>query len=74
MLVHGDVYNDYGCKLMQVIKIGSFLPPQELTSALLHVRLHLFVQSFTLIFFPLAIWLLLQVLALTAIDQWLLKG
>eukprot|EP00064_Thunnus_orientalis_P016408 superscaffoldBa00003249_g16473 len=53
---------------------GLSLKTEELTSALLHVRLHLFVQSFTLIFFPLAVWLLLKVLALTAIDQWLLRG
>ncbi|TNN30805.1 Sodium/bile acid cotransporter 7 [Liparis tanakae] len=53
---------------------GLSLKTEELTSALLHVRLHLFVQSFTLVFFPLVIWLLLKVLALTAIDQWLLRG
>uniref|UniRef100_A0A3Q3CLB3 Solute carrier family 10 member 7 n=1 Tax=Haplochromis burtoni TaxID=8153 RepID=A0A3Q3CLB3_HAPBU len=53
---------------------GLSLKTEELTSALLHVRLHLFVQSFTLIFFPLAVWLLLKVLSLTAIDQWLLRG
>ncbi|CAN9509354.1 unnamed protein product [Ophioblennius macclurei] len=53
---------------------GLSLKTEELTSALLHVRLHLFVQSFTLVFFPLAVWLLLRVLAFTAIDQWLLRG
>ncbi|XP_039677807.1 sodium/bile acid cotransporter 7 [Perca fluviatilis] len=53
---------------------GLSLKTEELTSALLHVRLHLFVQSFTLVFFPLVVWLLLKVLALTAIDQWLLRG
>uniref|UniRef100_A0A3Q3WU68 Sodium/bile acid cotransporter n=1 Tax=Mola mola TaxID=94237 RepID=A0A3Q3WU68_MOLML len=53
---------------------GLSLKTEELTSALLHVRLHLFVQSFTLIFFPLAIWLVLRVLSLTSIDQWLLRG
>uniref|UniRef100_A0A674N2L3 Sodium/bile acid cotransporter n=1 Tax=Takifugu rubripes TaxID=31033 RepID=A0A674N2L3_TAKRU len=53
---------------------GLSLKTEELTSALLHFRLHLFVQSFTLIFFPLAVWLLLKLLALTAIDQWLLRG
>uniref|UniRef100_G3Q413 Sodium/bile acid cotransporter n=1 Tax=Gasterosteus aculeatus aculeatus TaxID=481459 RepID=G3Q413_GASAC len=53
---------------------GLSLKTEELTSALLHVRLHLFVQTFTLVFFPLAVWLLLKVLALTAIDQWLLRG
>ncbi|XP_078100348.1 sodium/bile acid cotransporter 7 isoform X3 [Sander vitreus] len=53
---------------------GLSLKTEELTSALLHVRLHLFVQSFTLLFFPLVVWLLLKVLALTSIDQWLLRG
>ncbi|XP_061921581.1 sodium/bile acid cotransporter 7 isoform X1 [Entelurus aequoreus] len=53
---------------------GLSLKTEELTSALLHVRLHLFVQSFTLVFFPLAVWCLVRVLALTAINQWLLRG
>uniref|UniRef100_A0A3Q1G7Q4 Sodium/bile acid cotransporter n=1 Tax=Acanthochromis polyacanthus TaxID=80966 RepID=A0A3Q1G7Q4_9TELE len=53
---------------------GLSLKTEELTSALLHVRLHLFVQSFTLVFFPLAVWTLLRVLELTTIDQWLLRG
>uniref|UniRef100_A0A1A8IF70 Solute carrier family 10 (Sodium/bile acid cotransporter family), member 7 n=1 Tax=Nothobranchius kuhntae TaxID=321403 RepID=A0A1A8IF70_NOTKU len=43
---------------------GLSLKTEELTSALLHVRLHLFVQSFTLIFFPVAVWLLLQAAAI----------
>lgn len=47
---------------------------QELASALMHVKLHFFVQTFTLVFFPIAIWLLLKVLALTAINEWLLRG
>ncbi|XP_028824296.1 sodium/bile acid cotransporter 7 isoform X3 [Denticeps clupeoides] len=53
---------------------GLSLKTEELTSALLHVRLHVFVQSFTLIFFPFAVWLLLQLLQLTSINQWLLRG
>lgn len=53
---------------------GLSLKTEELTSAVLHVRLHLLVQTFTLLFFPLAIWLLLQVLSLTSINPWLLKG
>ncbi|KAM4611479.1 LOW QUALITY PROTEIN: sodium/bile acid cotransporter 7 [Polymixia lowei] len=51
---------------------GLSLKTEELTSAVFHVRLHLLVQSFTLIF-PLAVWLLLKLLALT-INQWLLRG
>lgn len=53
---------------------GLSLRTEELTSALLHVRLHLLVQSFTLVFFPLAVWLLLRLLTLTSINHWLLRG
>uniref|UniRef100_A0A671LEM8 Sodium/bile acid cotransporter n=1 Tax=Sinocyclocheilus anshuiensis TaxID=1608454 RepID=A0A671LEM8_9TELE len=53
---------------------GLSLKTEELTSALMHVKLHFFVQTFTLVFFPIAIWLLLKVLALTAINEWLLRG
>uniref|UniRef100_A0AAY5L856 Sodium/bile acid cotransporter n=1 Tax=Esox lucius TaxID=8010 RepID=A0AAY5L856_ESOLU len=53
---------------------GLSLKTEELTSAVLHVKLHLFVQSFTLVFFPLAMWLLIKVLALTSINTWLLSG
>ncbi|KAG7254560.1 hypothetical protein CRUP_025018, partial [Coryphaenoides rupestris] len=52
---------------------GLSLKSEELTNAVLHVRLHLLVQSFTLIFFPLAVWLLVKLLALMAVNQWLLK-
>ncbi|KAJ8262159.1 hypothetical protein GJAV_G00163160 [Gymnothorax javanicus] len=53
---------------------GISLKTEELTSAVMHVKLHLFVQFFTLAFFPVAIWVLLKLLALTSINQWLLKG
>ncbi|XP_041078793.1 sodium/bile acid cotransporter 7-A-like isoform X2 [Polyodon spathula] len=53
---------------------GLSLKTEELTSALMHVKLHLFVQIFTLVFFPAAIWLFLQMLSLTTINEWLLKG
>uniref|UniRef100_A0A8D0GN31 Sodium/bile acid cotransporter 7 n=1 Tax=Sphenodon punctatus TaxID=8508 RepID=A0A8D0GN31_SPHPU len=53
---------------------GLSLKTEELTSALMHVKLHLFVQIFTLAFFPTAIWLFLQVLSITPINEWLLKG
>ncbi|XP_016062381.1 PREDICTED: sodium/bile acid cotransporter 7 isoform X4 [Miniopterus natalensis] len=46
----------------------------ELTSALVHIRLHLFIQIFTLAFFPATIWLFLQLLSITPINEWLLKG
>ncbi|XP_042684326.1 sodium/bile acid cotransporter 7 isoform X4 [Centrocercus urophasianus] len=53
---------------------GLSLKTEELTSALTHVKLHLFVQIFTLVFFPTAIWLFLQLLSITPINEWLLKG
>uniref|UniRef100_A0A672RXM7 Solute carrier family 10 member 7 n=1 Tax=Sinocyclocheilus grahami TaxID=75366 RepID=A0A672RXM7_SINGR len=57
-----------------VFNSGLSLKTEELASALMHVKLHFFVQTFTLVFFPIAIWLLLKVLALTAINEWLLRG
>ncbi|XP_038647874.1 sodium/bile acid cotransporter 7 isoform X5 [Scyliorhinus canicula] len=53
---------------------GLSLKTEELTSALMHVKLHMFVQIFTLGFFPAAIWFFLKLLALTSINPWLLKG
>ncbi|NWW04908.1 NTCP7 protein, partial [Oreocharis arfaki] len=53
---------------------GLSLKTEELTSALMHVKLHLFVQIFTLVFFPTAIWVFLQLLSITPINEWLLKG
>ncbi|XP_006187286.1 sodium/bile acid cotransporter 7 isoform X1 [Camelus dromedarius] len=53
---------------------GLSLNTEELTSALVHLKLHLFIQIFTLAFFPAAIWLFLQLLSITPINEWLLKG
>ncbi|XP_068961577.1 sodium/bile acid cotransporter 7 isoform X4 [Petaurus breviceps papuanus] len=53
---------------------GLSLKTEELTSALMHIKLHLFVQIFTLAFFPTTIWFFLQLLSVTPINEWLLKG
>ncbi|XP_045854398.1 sodium/bile acid cotransporter 7 isoform X5 [Meles meles] len=53
---------------------GLSLKTEELTSALVHIKLHLFIQIFTLAFFPATIWLFLQLLSITPINEWLLKG
>ncbi|XP_071489642.1 sodium/bile acid cotransporter 7-B-like [Diadema antillarum] len=53
---------------------GLSLKSEDLKSALLHVRLHCFVQLFTLAFIPCLIWFLIKLLSHTAIDEWLLKG
>ncbi|XP_017652220.1 sodium/bile acid cotransporter 7 isoform X2 [Nannospalax galili] len=53
---------------------GLSLKTEELTSALVHLKLHLFIQVFTLAFFPATIWLFLQLLSVTSINEWLLKG
>ncbi|XP_054342348.1 sodium/bile acid cotransporter 7 isoform X3 [Pongo pygmaeus] len=53
---------------------GLSLKTEELTSALVHLKLHLFIQIFTLAFFPAAMWLFLQLLSITPINEWLLKG
>ncbi|XP_067117442.1 sodium/bile acid cotransporter 7 isoform X2 [Osmerus mordax] len=53
---------------------GLSLRTEELASAVLHVRLHVLVQGFTLLLFPLAMCLLLRLLALSSINPWLLQG
>ncbi|XP_052022038.1 sodium/bile acid cotransporter 7 isoform X2 [Apodemus sylvaticus] len=53
---------------------GLSLKTEELTSALVHLKLHLFIQIFTLAFFPATMWLFLQLLSVTPINEWLLKG
>uniref|UniRef100_A0A8C4QEX4 Solute carrier family 10 member 7 n=1 Tax=Eptatretus burgeri TaxID=7764 RepID=A0A8C4QEX4_EPTBU len=53
---------------------GLSLHTEELANALLHVRLHLFVQTFTLCFFPASIWLFIQLLYFLPLDAWLLQG
>ncbi len=48
---------------------------QELTRALGQVRLHIFIQSFTLVFIPIAMTILVKLLALTDfIDKPFLNG
>ncbi|XP_070553235.1 sodium/bile acid cotransporter 7-like [Ptychodera flava] len=53
---------------------GLSLKTEELTSALLQIRLHAFVQGFTLLFIPCLVWIMIKALTLTPIDPWLLKG
>ncbi|XP_029806758.1 sodium/bile acid cotransporter 7 [Suricata suricatta] len=53
---------------------GLSLKTEELTSALVHIKLHLLIQVFTLAFFPATMWLFLQLLSITPINEWLLKG
>ncbi|XP_072039872.1 sodium/bile acid cotransporter 7-like isoform X2 [Amphiura filiformis] len=53
---------------------GLSLKTEDLKSAFLHVKLHLFVQCFTLMFVPCIVWMLVQILLETPIDEWLLKG
>uniref|UniRef100_A0A673SSP3 Sodium/bile acid cotransporter n=1 Tax=Suricata suricatta TaxID=37032 RepID=A0A673SSP3_SURSU len=53
---------------------GLSLKTEELTSALVHIKLHLLIQVFTLAFFPATMWLFLQLLSITPINEWLLKA
>lgn len=53
---------------------GLSLRTEDLKSALLHVRLHIFVQTFTLAFVPCVVWALVQVLSSTSLDVGLLQG
>ena len=54
---------------------GLSLKTEELKSALAHVRLHAFVQFFTLGFVPILVSLLVRIMATwTTLNPWLLKG
>lgn len=53
---------------------GLSLKSEELKSALSNVRLHLFVQGFTLAFVPGLFSLLVKLLELSSLNEWLLKG
>ncbi|OBS70203.1 hypothetical protein A6R68_01256, partial [Neotoma lepida] len=69
-----SLYQCFLCRIcFLTLALVSFIL-QELTSALVHLKLHLFIQIFTLAFFPATIWLFLQLLSVTPINEWLLKG
>ncbi|CAH1776413.1 unnamed protein product [Owenia fusiformis] len=53
---------------------GLSLKTEELASALLQVRLHCFVQGFTLMLVPCLVQLLVNILEYSSISPWLLKG
>lgn len=53
---------------------GLSLKTEELKSALSNVRLHVFVQSFTLAFVPGLMSLIVRILQFTSLNEWLLKG
>uniref|UniRef100_H2ZQ78 Sodium/bile acid cotransporter n=1 Tax=Ciona savignyi TaxID=51511 RepID=H2ZQ78_CIOSA len=53
---------------------GLSLKTEELKKALLRIQLHTFIQSFTLLFTPCAMWILLHFLSQTNIDKYLIQG
>jgi len=53
---------------------GLSLKTEELKKALMKIQLHVFIQSFTLLFTPCFMWLLLKLLADFNINSYLLQG
>ncbi|KAI8479797.1 hypothetical protein Bbelb_424560 [Branchiostoma belcheri] len=53
---------------------GLSLKTEDLTSALFQVKLHGFIQTFTLVFIPCLIRVLIKGLQYSPINPWLLKG
>ena len=53
---------------------GLSLKTEDLAKALKHVKLHAFVQCFTLIFAPCLMNVLVKFLAFAGINEWLLRG
>ncbi|XP_064404200.1 sodium/bile acid cotransporter 7-B-like isoform X1 [Halichondria panicea] len=75
----GPLHPEYTVKYFAVSVIffnsGLSLKTEELTRALGQVRLHIFIQSFTLVFIPIAMTILVKLLALTDfIDKPFLNG
>nr|XP_039264669.1 sodium/bile acid cotransporter 7-like [Styela clava] len=72
--LHPEITVKYIAVSLIFFNSGLSLKTDELTSALKQVRLHFFIQTFTLCFIPCLVWLFLKVLSLTEINEWLLKG
>lgn len=69
---------EYSVKYLAVSLIffnsGLSLRSEELTEAMTRVKLHSFVQCFTLLFVPIIINILASILSRTALNQWLIQG
>ena len=74
----GPLYPEITVKYIAVSVIffgsGISLRTEDLKAALMHFRLHLFVQSFTFLFVPVLINGLVNILSHTGINEWLLRG
>jgi len=64
----------YGAVSIIFFNSGLSLRTEDLKNAITQVKLHAFVQSFTLCFIPTLISQLVPVLSHTGINEWLLKG
>ncbi|XP_071846608.1 sodium/bile acid cotransporter 7-like [Apostichopus japonicus] len=53
---------------------GLSLKTEDLKSALLHVRLHIFIQTFTLVFVPCVMWVFTHLMSSSGLDEGLLQG
>ncbi|XP_071786691.1 sodium/bile acid cotransporter 7-like isoform X1 [Asterias amurensis] len=53
---------------------GLSLKTEDLRTALFNVKLHFFIQFFTLAVVPCLVWVLVHFLLMTPVDEWLLKG
>lgn len=64
----------YGAVSIIFFNSGLSLRTEDLKNAITQVKLHAFVQSFTLCFIPALVSQLVSILSNTAINEWLLKG
>jgi len=72
--IHSEYTIKYGAISMIFLLSGLTLKTKELKRALFQFRLHLFVQSFNLVFIPLFIFALVQLLKLFSLDSLLAIG
>lgn len=64
----------YGAVSIIFFNSGLSLRTEDLKNAITQVKLHVFVQTFTLVFIPLFISQLIKLLAFLSLNEWLLKG
>lgn len=73
--LHPEITIKYFAVSFIFFNSGLSLKTEELKRALMQVKLHMFVQSFTMLFVPCAVWVLTGVLMkTTSLDPWLISG
>ena len=72
--LHAEYTIQWGCIIFVFLLSGLSLPTRTLKHELFHLRLHLFVQVFSLVFIPMTVYGICLLLAQTSFNKVLLGG